>query len=131
MGYKTRFYLDELNDFCARMQWADEGRGNRNPKVVVNGEEGIAPIHIDAKAGDRVLLDASKSRDPDGDGLTFHWWQQTEIGKTAVDIKGADQSVSTIFIPSDAKDDTIHVLCEVHDDGPFHLVAYKRIIIKL
>lgn len=138
-GYKRRFYPDELNDFCARMQWADEGRGNRNPKVVVSVSGGstvknknissFAPLCITAKAGDIIRLDASKSKDPDGEGLTFHWWQQTEIGKTKIDIDGVDQSASTIHIPSAAKGDTIHVLCEVHDDGPFHLVAYKRIII--
>ena len=140
-GYKRRFYPDELNDFCARMQWADEGNGNRNPKVVVRVLDGatvkikntssIAPLRITAKAGDIIRIDASKSKDPDGDGLTFHWWQQTEIGKTEIDIEGVNQSVSTIRIPSEAKDDTIHVLCEVHDDGPFHLVAYKRIIITI
>ena len=128
-GYKRHFYPDELNDFCARMQWAQEGRGNRNPQVTINKKKGIAPLHITAKAGQTIRLDASKSKDPDGDGLTFHWWQQTEIGKTKIDIEGSDQSVSSIRIPSEAKGDTIHFLCEVHDDGPFRLVAYKRIII--
>ena len=32
VGYKRRFYPDELNDFCARMQWAAEGKGNHNPQ---------------------------------------------------------------------------------------------------
>ena len=128
-GYKRHFYPDELNDFCARMQWAQEGRGNRNPQVTINKKKGIAPLHITAKAGQTIRLDASKSKDPDGDALTFHWWQQPEIGRTKIDIEGSDQSVSTIHIPSGTKGDTIHVLCEVHDDGPFRLVAYKRIII--
>ena len=131
VGYKKRFYPDELNDFCARMQWADEGCGNLNPKVIVNGDRGLAPIRISAKAGEKIQLDASKSKDPDGDGLTFNWWQQMEIGKTKIDIEGVDQSKATICIPSGSKNDTIHVLCEVHDDGPFRLVAYKRIIINI
>ena len=97
--------------------------------MTINKKKGIAPLHITAKAGQTIRLDASKSKDPDGDGLTFHWWQQTEIGKTKIDIEGSDQSVSSIRIPSEAKGDTIHLLCEVHDDGPFRLVAYKRIII--
>ena len=131
VGYKKRFYPDELNDFCARMQWADEGCGNLNPKVIVNGDRGLAPIRISAKAGEKIQLDASKSKDPDGDGLTFNWWQQMEIGKTKIDIEGVDQSKATICIPSGSKNDTIHVLCEVHDDRPFRLVAYKRIIINI
>ena len=37
--YKRYFYPDELNDFKARMQWADEGWGNTNPHVIVNGKK--------------------------------------------------------------------------------------------
>ena len=132
VGYKTRFYGDELNDFMARMQWADEGRGNHNPKVVIrSAAKGLQPVCIDAKPGQTIRLDASKSIDPDGDGLAFRWWQQPEIGITKVHIDDADKSVATVRIPADSQTDTIHIICEVHDDGPFHLVSYRRIIIRL
>ena len=32
-----------------------------------------------AKAGQTISLDASASFDPDGDELTFKWWQQDGI----------------------------------------------------
>lgn len=131
VGYKTRFYPEEINDFMARMQWADEGKGNHNPQVVINGNEGLQPIHIQAKAGETIRLDASSSIDPDGDKLTFLWWQQPEIGKTKATIDPSNQSIATIQIPSDVTSDTIHIICEVHDDGPFHLVSYRRIIIEI
>ena len=118
VGYKRRFYPDELNDFKARMQWAAEGRGNHNPVVVVHSTAGC--------------LDASKSFDPDGDSLTFRWWQQTELGGDTLVLHDTDKPVLIYDKPVNAQSgQTFHIICEVHDDGPFHLVSYRRIIITL
>lgn len=127
--YKKRFYPDELNDFMARMEWADEGRGNHNPQIIINGSKGLKPLHIKAKRGERIRLNASKSSDPDGDSLIMRWWQQPEIGKTKVYIEDSNAGVATIHIPAEAANDTIHIICEVHDNGPYKLVAYRRVII--
>ena len=135
VGYKQRFYPDELNDFMARMQWAAEGKGNLNPYVVIPNDTINITVTKKKKVKKGTMislsLDASKSFDPDGDNLQFSWWQQAEIGKTKVKIEQADQPIATLRMPADAKGDTIHIICEVHDDGPYHLPAYRRIIIKI
>jgi hypothetical protein len=135
VGYKQRFYPDELNDFMARMQWAAEGKGNLNPYIVIPNDTINITITKKKKVKKGTMipltLDASKSFDPDGDNLQFSWWQQPEIGKTKVTIEQADQPIATLRIPADTKGDTIHIICEVHDDGPYRLPAYRRIIIKI
>jgi len=133
VAYKRRFYPDELNDFCARMQWAAEGRGNLNPYIILPNDTMTITVPPGVKKGDffTIRLDASKSFDPDGDAISFFWWQQPEIGTTKVTIDQSDQAIATVRIPADTKDDTVHLICEVHDDGPFRLVAYRRIIIAI
>ena len=129
VGYKQRFYLDELGDFMARMQWADEGKGNHNPIVMVNGHKGPSPLVIKAKAGETIRLDASKSTDPDKDVIQFQWWQQKEIGTATLTIDDAKKGVVHVRIPADAAGQTLHLICEVSDNSVNHLKTYQRIII--
>jgi hypothetical protein len=70
------------HDFAARMDWTlqDERHANHNPRVVVNGRAGKAPLEIDAKVGTNVVLDAAGTTDPDGDPLTFTWFFYPEAG---------------------------------------------------
>jgi len=130
-AYEKRFYPYEFNDFAARMEWADKGTGNRNPIVIINGKHGIKPIHINIKAGKNLKLGADKSYDPDGDAITYKWWQQLEAGtyKKPVASLNSQQSLNSIslHIPQNAKNQTIHLICEVTDDGG--LVSYRRVIV--
>ena len=129
VGYKRHFYPVELNDFAARMQWADKGEGNRNPIVVVNGHQGPSPLLLQAKAGETVRLDASGSSDPDQNTINFRWWQQPEIGTAKLTLDDAEKPVIAVRIPADAAGQALHIVCEVTDQGPFQLKAYQRIII--
>ena len=130
VSYKRRFYPNELNDFMARMQWADEGKGNHNPIVVIDGHHGPSPLVIHAKAGETIRLDASQSKDPDGNAIQFLWWQQPEIGTAKLTIDNAGSSIINVHIPADAVGQTLHLVCEVSDQGAFHLKGYQRIIIE-
>jgi len=130
-NYYRKFFPDQLNDFIARIEWAEKGSGNSNPVVIVNGNKGKSPIRIKAVSGQQVIVDASKSYDPDGEALDIQWWQQKEIGKSTIEIHSVSSSKAVIAIPADVHNDTIHVVCEVHDKGPHKLVAYRRVIIEV
>ena len=128
--YYRQFYPDQLNDFIARIEWAETGRGNHNPVAIINGEKGTDAVVIMAKASQTITLDATASFDPDGDALTFKWWQQSGIGQTTATISHAASSSVKVKIPADSANDEIHIICEVHDISKYNLPAYRRIIIK-
>ena len=130
--YETRFYPAIFNNFAARMDWAKNGSGNRNPVVIVNSDKGLASIKLGPAPGTSFRLDASASHDPDGNNLKFSWWVLPEAGSYNKDVKiaGADSSRATVEIPSDAAGKSIHVICEVTDDGSPNLTSYRRIILE-
>ena len=131
-GYYNHFYLDNLHDFMARIEWAETRQGNRNPMAIVNGKKGTDAIVIEAKAGQTIKLDASKSYDPDGDELSYFWQQQKGIGKTEVELYELADNLPAVkvHLPDTFHNDEIHIICEVHDRSKFTLPAYRRIIIR-
>lgn len=131
-AYEQKFYPDEFNDFAARMQWASEGKGNKNPIVRIDGKGGLEPIRVEARPGSSLSFDAGASSDPDGDALSFNWWfQQFADGGLLPSLEGASIPEVRFTVPSDAAGKTFHLICEVHDSGPFHLPAYRRIIVSV
>jgi len=130
--YENHFYAATFNNFAARMDWAQDGTGNRNPVVVINGDEGIGILTITPKPDSNVVLDASATFDPDDDTLTFNWWIQTEAGTypQSITITNNDSSVVTVNVPSDSDGKSFHVICEVTDNGIHNLSSYRKIIFK-
>ena len=129
-SYFDRFYTAAFNNFAARMDWAQSGTGNRNPVIVLDGDDGTRVLTRTPRQGTTVDLDASKSYDPDGDGLKFTWWVQPNAGtfRGKVSISDSSSSIAKIKVPADSAGRSFHVVCEVVDSGTHPLSAYRRIV---
>jgi hypothetical protein len=70
------------HDFAARLDWSVKGSkdANHNPRVVVNGLAGTAPVLLEAVVGTPVVLDAAGTADPDGHALQYSWFFYPEAG---------------------------------------------------
>ncbi len=138
------------HDFAARMDWsvADYKHANHNPELNVNGKPGTSFIIIDTEVGKPVSLDASLSRDPDGQALHFSWFHYVEAGSAdpnhaVVKIDGADTSKATVtatarcgpmwikFPIKCVGTGTAHIILAVTDDGSPSLTSYRRIILNV
>jgi hypothetical protein len=120
-------WIDAVNrDFEARMDWCvkEFKDANHAPNAwVADGLERTA------KPGEIVRLDARATSDPDGNKLSFKWWQYHEAGTTAtkVSIANADSPTAS-FVAPDEPGKQLHLILEVTDDGAPALVAYRRLI---
>jgi Cellulose-binding protein Sde0182, C-terminal domain/Cellulose-binding Sde182, nucleoside hydrolase-like domain len=136
------------NDFAARMSWTieDFAHANHNPQVVINEQAGTAPIVIDAEVGSAVQLDASQTRDPDGNQLQFKWFHYAEAGTMdanhpVVTLSSSDPSKITVTATSICKPlwlpikfqcigpGTAHIILAVTDNGSPNLTSYRRVLL--
>ena len=129
-----RWLPDATNDFFARLQWERKSyeESNHAPHAVLNGDQSRDFMEIEVPPGMSVRLSADGSSDPDGDDLSFKWWQygmaDTYDGMVLLsDSTGIDVSFD---LPSDLGDEDIHVILEVVDDGEPTLKSYRRAIIR-
>ncbi|XVV08623.1 nucleoside hydrolase-like domain-containing protein [Actinoplanes sp. CA-131856] len=126
---QTRWVADLQNDFAARADWGVTPRyrdANHNPRASVR--EGLS---LSAGAGRQVTLHGRGS-DPDGDRLSYKWWQYTDADTYAgtVTLSATDKPTVSLIVPADAKTgDTIHLIFEVTDGGTPALKHYQRVIL--
>ena len=126
------------NDFAARADWCVKPfkDANHQPevRVAVSGGEPAPgqPLDISAKAGDVLTLSTAGTNDPDGDRLEIRWWYFADPSSYpgTLDILPAGKRRVRIQLPSDfLPGQTVHLVCEVTDDGTPSLTRYQRVVI--
>jgi hypothetical protein len=119
------------NDFAARADWCVKSYDEANHPPVVSLAH---PEDLRAKPGAMVRLSAEGTSDPDGDELTYRWWQYEEADtyEGTVEIENAESQQAWFRVPPDARrGQTIHVVCEVKDSGAPPLTRYRRVVVKI
>jgi hypothetical protein len=127
-----RWRDDFQRDFAARMDWCIQGTDdiNHSPMVVVNKHKDIEPLLIRRKPGKKVELDASGSKDSDGNLLSFEWLVYPEAGNFDKMLTRNPSGRKTEFtMPDLGKNSKISIVLKVTDNGNPNLSGYKRIIL--
>ena len=89
---------------------------------------------ITVKSGESFSLDASGTTDPDGDNLSYLWFNYPEAGsyKKLIDIVGAEDLYRVMVrFPNVEKKETAHFILKVTDKGKPALSRYKRVIVNI
>ncbi|MGD1044442.1 MAG: nucleoside hydrolase-like domain-containing protein [Bacteroidota bacterium] len=126
-----RWRDDFQNDFAARMDWCTKSYQEANhPPIPALGHA----EQINAKSGEVFSLDASGTTDPDGDNLSYLWFQYPEAGsyKKLIKINSAENLYKVFVLAPDVeKKETAHFILKVTDKGKPPLSRYKRVIVNI
>ncbi len=124
------------NEFAARLDWCampDRRRANHKPVAVLNGDRTLRIIQLEARAGDRLLLSAAGSSDPDQNDLTFHWFHYPEPGSSerAIELGSSSNSELVFTAPAAVAPAEFHIVLEVKDRGAPPLSAFRRAVVRI
>jgi hypothetical protein len=131
-----RFRIAAFNDFRCRMDWCLQlfEDANHNPVARVNDNPSDRIFYLSCVAGEEVVLDASASFDPDGDGLSFFWWFYREAGtyQGNLDLGDPEGARLSLRTPLDAAGKEIHIILEVRDDSSIApMFDYCRVVLNV
>jgi len=126
-----RWRDDFQNDFAARIGWTTLAyeKANHPPLVRLAGPDRLT-VHSD----EVFTLSAEGTTDPDGDSLSYLWFNYTEAGtlKAAIPTIGAENIFHMSFkAPVVSKPETAHFILRVTDKGTPRLTRYKRVMVTI
>ncbi len=89
--------------------------------------------HLIVKSGEQFHLNAAGTTDPDGDSMSYLWFQYPEAGTYKGIVSTRPYSPNLYDIPITApileSTQTIHFILKVTDKGTPALTRYKRVVI--
>ena len=126
-----RWRAEYQNDFAARMDWTTKSFSEANHPPVVKLSH---PAEFTVKSGQYFRLDADGTTDPDGDSLSYFWFQYPELGTYRERVSFGSfapnmYNVHTIRAPEVTSPQTVHFIVKVTDKGAPPLTRYKRVIV--
>jgi len=132
-GFRTtiwRWRDDFQNDFAARMDWTTKpyNRANHPPSPCLEH-----PDRITVRSGETFGLGARGSTDPDGDSLSFYWFQYPEAGTCKAPLTFVAENAIGLAVtaPKVEQTETAHIILRVTDKASPPLSRYKRVIITI
>jgi hypothetical protein len=125
-----RWRKEFQNDFSARMLWTTKSFNECNhspvPRLAHND-------HLTVKSGEQFHLNADGTTDPDGDSMSYLWFQYPEAGtyKGLVSFRPFSPNLYRLPVtaPVVSTEQTIHFILKVTDKGTPALTRYKRVIV--
>ena len=99
--------------------------------MIVDNDRSRRIIKLNVKPGQTINIDASRTYDPDGDKISFNWWEYSEVSVSPVSLSSTNEAVVRVELPEQCPEGDIHLILEVKDDGSPELVSYRRIILQV
>ncbi|MBD2757453.1 DUF1593 domain-containing protein [Spirosoma validum] len=118
------------NDFAARIDWSIKPYKDANHPPVATLSH---PNALRVKSGEKVMLSAEGSTDPDGNALTYEWIYYREPGSfdsnRPLEVQDKRKKIAFVVAPKVTKPETFHVILAVTDTGTPSLTRYQRVIV--
>ncbi|RYY24798.1 MAG: DUF1593 domain-containing protein [Sphingomonadales bacterium] len=126
-----RWRDDFQNDFAARIGWTTLSVADANHAPIVRLDHAD---RLTVRSGDAVPLSALGTTDPDGDNLSYYWFQYPEAGTypDAIKMWGAENLYARGFIaPKVDSASEAHFIVRVTDKGTPALSRYRRVVVTI
>jgi len=116
------------------MDWNVAGfeEANHNPVAALNGNTDLSVGTAVVAPGTEVHLNAAGSSDPDADQIFYRWFAYQDIGNitSRIELAGDTTENLTFTMPQLRRNQALHIILEVRDDGAPSLFSYRRVILR-